>query len=77
MFGRKNHFGKKINKNKISRQIFDNVDTPILVMNENQQIVMVNPAAERFFEIAASDENATMHQLFDVPERMQKSGSAI
>ncbi len=66
MFGRKNHFGKKINKNKISRQIFDNVDTPILVMNENQQIVMVNPAAERFFEIAASDENATMHQLFDV-----------
>lgn len=69
MFGRKALLGKqKINKNKISKQIFDHADTPVLVMDEKQQILMVNPSAERLFEINELDENVTMHQLFEITQ---------
>lgn len=58
-------FGK-INKNKISKQIFDNANTPVVVIDEMHRVLMANIAAEKFFEIHIPQEELEFYQLFEI-----------
>lgn len=68
MFGKSISFGKKkVQKSKIVKSIYDNATTPVLVLDEEQEIVMANPAAEKFFGIQVSDDvELRIHQLFEI-----------
>lgn len=68
MFGKSKLFGKqKINKNKLIKCIYDHSATPVLVLDERQQIIMANPAAETFFDIQVSEDvDLEIPQLFEI-----------
>lgn len=74
MFGKSFSYGKKkINKDKISKYIYDNASTPVLVLDEKEQIVMLNPAAEKFFAVEVSPEvSLELYQLFEVTKEDAK-----
>lgn len=67
MFGKNKLFGKqKVNKDKISMQIFEHAATPVLVLDEKLQIMMANPAADGFFELSNSEEKQAIYDLFEI-----------
>lgn len=69
MFGKNKLFGKqKVNKEKISKQIVDHAATPVLVLDEQLQITMINPAAESFFGISDTEEKPEICDLFEITQ---------
>ena len=57
---------QKLNKDKISKHIYDNTFTPVLVLDQNQKLVMANPAAEKFFALSADYCNKEMNEFFEI-----------
>lgn len=51
--------------NDCSRSVFENIDTPILIIDENMDIVMMNDCAKQFFDVS-SEENVKFEQLFAI-----------
>ena len=70
MFDRMKLFEKqKINKGKITKQIFENAATPVLVLDEKQQILLLNAVAKGFFGMSEEEmENKTISisHLFEI-----------
>ena len=74
MFDKIKLFGKqKINKGKIANQIFDQATTPVLVLNEKQELLMANAAAKEFFDLSEEFENVTISSLFEITKEDAKS----
>lgn len=55
-----------ITKNKVSKYIFENVGTPVLILNENMDIVMANESADKFFDIKTNEANVKFYDLFEM-----------
>ena len=74
MFDKIKLFGKqKINKGKIANQIFDRAATPVLVLDEKQELLMANAAAKEFFDLSEEFENVTISSLFEITKEDAKS----
>ena len=70
---------QKINKDRVSKYIFDNAVASVLVVDENSKIFMANPAAEEFFALPQDYSNMELHELFEITtEDLQELlGSAL
>ena len=73
MFDKVKLFGKqKVNKEKIAKQVFEKAATPVLVLDERQQIILVNTAATDFLKMDELDENTTISSLFEITKEDAK-----
>ena len=70
MFGIKNFSKNKkaFGKTEIAEYIYDSVDTPILVVDENQKLIMGNDSAKTFFALSDTEEETFFNQLFEITE---------
>ena len=77
MFNRMKLFEKqKINKGKITKQIFEHAATPVLVLDEKQQILLLNSSAKGFLgltEEEVEDKTIFISNLFEITKDDAKS----
>lgn len=58
-----------ITKNNVSKYIFENVATPVLILKENMELAMANESAEKFFKLNTLDSNIRFYDLFEVSKK--------
>lgn len=74
MFDRIKLFGKQqVSKGKITKQIFEQAATPMLVLDTKQQISMVNEAAKTFFQVEELKEGTMLSSLFEITREDAKT----
>lgn len=61
-----------ITRGSISRYIFENVETPVLVLNQNMDLLMANTYAEEFFEVKVPEDNKKLPDLFEITKKDAK-----
>lgn len=57
-----------ITKNNVSKYIFENVATPVLILKEDMELAMANESAEKFFKINVADGNIKFYDLFELSQ---------
>ncbi len=56
---------KKLNKDQVGRYIFAHLDIPVLVLDEDKNVVIMNSEAEQFFQLK-EEETYHFSQLFEI-----------
>ena len=63
------HNAFSLTQNNVAKYIFENVKTPVLVLNENLHVDMANNSAMDFFGISMPFENVQFNSLFGITKK--------
>lgn len=55
-----------ITKANVSKYIFENVNTPVLIVNEDYRLEMANVSAEAFFDVKIPEDGKQIYDLFEI-----------
>lgn len=60
------HNAFTITKSNVASYIFEKVDTPVLILDENMNILMASISAEKFFDTKMPEESKKFYDLFEI-----------
>lgn len=62
-----------LTKGKVAKYIYENVETPIIVVDEDSKLLTSNLSAKRYFELSNSEGDTFLADLFEISDKDAKS----